>query len=167
MPGDRSLYDIIRDRIEPAHSAVGENTSRNLLKWATKDPGGPKFPHARAMLRRKILARLGFSRTRSGRIVVAARRKPYVSTRGKAYCERRSHRWLGQSARRPRVFLDASLINKLRRLIHVGAIWRARPDRSRRQKRRRRRWAILHSLAYWWGGLVEKTEGRRSSGARY
>ena len=39
-PGDRSLYDIIKDRVARAHSAGHVNASRNLLKWAAEDPGG-------------------------------------------------------------------------------------------------------------------------------
>ena len=56
-PGDRSLYDIIKDRVAHVRSTGHVNSSRNLLKWETEGPDGPKFPNVSARFFREILSR--------------------------------------------------------------------------------------------------------------
>ena len=151
-PRDRSLYDIIKDRISHVHSTGHVNTSRNLLKWATEDPDGPQFPNVSARFFRKVLCRLGFAYTRRRKLIVAARRKPYVLRWRKAYCDRRTKRWKGESEYRPRIFLEASFINKN---STGGYTWApsSEPDGNAVEDKNAggtgERWTILHALADW------------------
>ena len=107
-----SPYGVIKDRIAHLRSTGQINKSRYLLKRASEDPGGPKFPNVSARFSREILARLCFAYNRRRELIVATRRNRYVFRRMKAYCEKRAHRWLGRSEYRPRIFLDASFIDK-------------------------------------------------------
>ena len=149
------MYEVIEDRISYVHSAGKVNTSRNLLRWATEDPGGPNFPHVGARSFRKILARLGFGYTRRRKLIVAARMKPYVARWRKAYCARRAQRLSGDSEYRPRIFLDASFINKD---ATGGYTWAPSGDsdgnvvEGRNAGGTGKRWTILHAMADWRDG---------------
>ena len=89
-PEEGSLYDLIKGRMADVHASGQVNTSRNLLRWATEDADGPMLPRVGERFFREILARLGFDDTKRRKLIVAARRKPYVVRWRKAYCWRRS-----------------------------------------------------------------------------
>ena len=111
-PEGESMYELIKRRMEAVRESGRVNTSRNLPRWATEDEDGPRLPRVSDRFFRKVLSRLGFGYTKRRKLVVAARAKPYVVRRRKAYCLRRTQRVRGEKEFRPRVFLDASFINK-------------------------------------------------------
>ena len=77
-PGWGSLYDVVRRRMADVRARGMVNSPENLLYWDTEGPDGPRLPCATPRFFRKILARLGISYARRRKLVVAARRKPYV-----------------------------------------------------------------------------------------
>ena len=75
-------------------------------------PYGPHSPNAGARFVHKILEILGFGYAWRSKLIVAARMKPYVDRRRKAYFARRAQRLSGGSEYRPAIFPDAPLIDK-------------------------------------------------------
>ena len=94
-PEEGSIYDLIKGRMAAVRESGKVNTSRNLPRWATEDDDGPMLPRAGERLFGEFLARMGFGFTKRRKLIVAARRKPYVARWRNAYCWRRSQRVLG------------------------------------------------------------------------
>ena len=73
-------------RMAPAHDSGRVNACRNLPRRETGDEDGPKLPRASERFRRKVIAMLWYGYTKWGDLVGAAKGKPYVARRRKAYC---------------------------------------------------------------------------------
>ena len=107
-----TLYEAVEKRVVAVHRSGIVNTTRNLLRHFTQDPDGPMLPPVCERVFRRKLAKMGFAYTKTRRLIIAERPKPYIERRREAYCARRLARLRGDQKRRPRVWLGATSANK-------------------------------------------------------
>ena len=98
------------------------NTSGNLLKYLTTDPSGPMLLPVSARVFRRKLASMGFLYVQKRKVIFAERSKPYIVRWKNSYCERRTARLHPEGEQRPRIWIDASFINK-HDTRGLGALW--------------------------------------------
>ena len=73
-----TLYEAVEKRVVAVHRSGMVNTTRNLLWHCTQDPDGPMLPPVCERAFRRNLATMGFAYTKTRRLIISDRSKPYI-----------------------------------------------------------------------------------------
>ena len=108
----RASYESVEKRVVASHRPGMVSTAGIFFGASRRARVGRCFPAVCDRAFRRKLAKMGFAYTKTRRLIIAERPKPYISRWGEAYCARRLARLRGGQKRRPRVWMGATFVNK-------------------------------------------------------
>ena len=112
MPDGETIYDTTLGRISAVHREGRVNTARNMLRCLTVEENGPNLPVVSVRVFRRKLRQIGLFSAKTKKVLTAERQKPYITRRGVSYCKRRFGQPEGGLPTRPRIWADATFVNK-------------------------------------------------------
>ena len=111
MHAGETLYDAILGRVASVHREGRVNKARNLMRYLTVGADGARLRGPRTRFPEE--ARQDGAVLRQGEKVLAAERsKPYIRRWWVSYCRRRVYQLENGQPKRPRVWMDATFVNK-------------------------------------------------------